>query len=50
MMDAMHNGHPTPLTHTLCQTCIKFIGEVLNDNILWNIKIIFTKYLMHKWI
>ena len=48
MMDAIHNEHPTPLTPTLCQKCIQFIYEVLNNNILWNMKIIFTKYPPHK--
>ena len=48
MMDAIHNGHPnTPHPHQ-CQKCINFIDEVLNNNILWNMKIIFTKYLLHK--
>ena len=47
MMDAIHNRHHTPLT-PLCQKCIKFIYEVLDNSILWNMKTISSKYLLHK--
>ena len=30
------------------QKCIQFIYEVLNNNILWNMKIIFIKYFLHE--
>ena len=38
-MDAMHPR---------AKKSIQFIYEVLNINILWNMKIIFLKYLLHK--
>ena len=45
MLYIMDTLHPSP--HP-CQKCIKFIYEVLNNNILCNMKIIFTKYRLHK--
>ena len=49
-MDDINNVHPTPLTPWPCQKCIKFIHVALNNSILWNMKIIFTKYLLQKKI
>ena len=48
MMDDIHNVHPTPLTPWPCQKCIKFIYVALNNSILWNMQIIFIKYLLQK--